>query len=192
MSTHGGQVSRSTLILVLIALLALAADTQARAGFSVEQTQIRPESGQLLMSAKIRFDFSEVVLEALDHGVPLTLVVHVQVRRTEAWMWEDSLVDEQWRYAIRYRPLSERYEVYRLPGVQGRDFVTRDAAIRALGELTDQALIGLDRLDPDQDYELKIKVFLDIEDLPLPLRPMAYLKPSWKLSSGWTKWPIKH
>ena len=187
-----GQVSRSALILVVIALLVLAADALARTGFSVEQTQVRPEAEQLLMSTRVRFDFSEVVLEALDHGVPLTLVFHVQVRRAKAWMWEDSLLDEQWRYAIRYRPLSERYEVYRLPGTQVRDFVTRDAAIRALGELTDQALIGRDRFDPDEDSELQIKVFLDIEELPLPLRPMAYLKPSWKLSSGWTKWPLNH
>ncbi|BCU06546.1 DUF4390 domain-containing protein [Allochromatium tepidum] len=184
------KVSRVTLILVLSVLLALAAEAPARSGFSVKQAQVRPEAGQLVLNAGVDFAFSEPVLEALDHGVPLTLVFHVQVRRTKAWMWEDSLVDEQWRYAIRYRPLSERYEVYRLPGTQGHDFVTRDAAIRALGELTDQALIGLDRLDPEEDYELQIKVFLDIEELPLPLRPMAYLKPSWKLSSGWTKWPL--
>ncbi|MTW19999.1 DUF4390 domain-containing protein [Allochromatium palmeri] len=188
-----GKVSGFTLILVVIALLALAADALARTSrFNVEQAQTREQAGQILMSANIGFDFSEPVLEALDHGVPLTLVVHVQVRRTKAWMWEDSLVDEQWRYAIRYRPLSERYEVYRLPGSEGRDFVTRDAAIRALGELTDQTLISRARLDPDADYELQIKVFLDIEELPLPLRPMAYLTPSWKLSSGWTKWPLNH
>ena len=187
-----GKVSRVTLVLALSLLLALTAEALARSGFSVKQAQVRPEAGQLVLNASVDFVFSEPVLEALDHGVPLTLVFHVQVRRTEAWMWEDSLVDEQWRYTIRYRPLSERYEVHRLPSHDGRDFVTRDAAIRALGELTDQALIGLDRLDPDEDYELQIKVFLDIEELPLPLRPMAYLKPSWKLSSGWTTWPLNH
>ena len=187
-----GTLSRHALIPILIALLAMAAEALARPGFAIEQTQIRPEAGQLLVSARVHFDFSTAVLEALDHGVPLTLVVHVQVRRAEAWMWEDSLVDEQWRYTIRYRPLSERYEVHRLPEHDGRDFVTRDAAIRALGEISDQALIGLDRLDPDEDYELQIRVFLDIEELPLPLRPMAYLKPSWKLSSGWTTWPLNH
>jgi hypothetical protein len=190
---NAGKVSGFTLILVLILLLALAADALARAsGFSVKQAQTREQAGQIFMSAKIDVNFSEPVLEALDHGVPLTLVFHVQVRRTKAWMWEDSLIDEQWRYAIRYRPLSERYEVYRLPSSEGRDFVTRDAAIRALGELGEQPLIGLDRLEPDADYELQIKVFLDIEELPLPLRPMAYLTPSWKLSSGWMKWPLNH
>lgn len=186
------KVSRVTLILVLSVLLALAAEALARSGFSVKQVQVRSEAGQLVLNAGIDFAFSEPVLEALDHGVPLTLVFHVQVRRAEAWMWEDSLIDEQWRYTIRYRPLSERYEIHRLPSHDGRDFVTRDAAIRALGELTDQALIKLDRLDPDEDYELQIKAFLDIEELPLPLRPMAYLTPSWKLSSGWTKWPLNH
>ncbi|MGQ9659383.1 MAG: DUF4390 domain-containing protein [Thermochromatium sp.] len=182
---------RIILILALGLLLVPAAEAPA-AGFSIKQVEVRPEAGQLVLNARVECVFSAPVLEALDHGVPLTLVFQVQVRRTRAWMWEDSLVDEQWRYTIRYRPLAERYEVHRLPSRDGRNFVTRDAAIRALGELTDQPLIELDRLAPDEDYELQIKVFLDIEELPLPLRPMAYLKPSWKLSSGWTKWPLNH
>ena len=36
-----------------------------------------------------------------------------------------------------------------------------------------------------------LKIALDIEELPLPLRPTAYLLPSWKLSSGWTTWPLR-
>ncbi|MGD9299645.1 MAG: DUF4390 domain-containing protein, partial [Thiohalocapsa sp.] len=40
-------------------------------------------------------------------------------------------------------------------------------------------------------YEVQIRVSLDIEELPLPLRPMAYLYPSWKQSSKWTKWPLE-
>jgi hypothetical protein len=128
------KVSRVALILVLSLLPALAVGApQARSGFLIKQVQIRPESGQLVLNAGVELGFNDTVLEALDHGVPLTLVFHIQVRRARAWLWEDSLVDEQWRYTIRYRPLSERYEVHRLPSLNGRDFVTRDAAIRALG-----------------------------------------------------------
>lgn len=161
------------------------------AGFRIQQVEVHERSGQVLLSTRANLDLSPTALEALDHGVPLTLVFHVRVRRAGAWIWEDSLIDEQWRYVIRYRPLSERYEVYRLPGGRRADFVTRDAALRALSELTDEVLIARERLAPHLDYELQLKVFLDIEELPLPLRPMAYLKPSWKLSSGWTKWPLR-
>lgn len=178
------------LSLMLGLLLALSATAFARSDFEVRKAQIRLEGSQYLLSANVDFDMSETALEALDNGVPLIIVFHIQVRRAKAWLWEDSLLDMQLRYAIRYKPLSERYEVYRLPGTKGKDFVTREAAIRALGELTDIPLVSRDELAPNEEYEVQIKVFLDIEELPLPLRPAAYLKPSWKLSSGWSKWPL--
>ncbi|MBK1718218.1 DUF4390 domain-containing protein [Thiocystis violacea] len=187
--THG-RGSDLGLAIALGLMLALSAGVIARDDVLIKQAQTRLVAGQFYLSASVDFDFSETALEALDHGVPLTIVFHVQVRRSDAWLWEDSLLDQQLRYAIRYKPLSERFEVYRLPGTKGRDFVTRDAAIRALGEFVDLELVPLDTLKPDTDYEVGIKVFLDVEELPLPLRPMAYLKPSWKLSSGWSQWPL--
>ncbi|NEV61008.1 DUF4390 domain-containing protein [Thiorhodococcus minor] len=177
-------------VLMLGFVLAVSTAALARDNFAIEELETRFEDARLYLSARIDFNLSDVALEALDNGVPLTFVYHIQVRRTKAWLWENSLVDLQLRYAIRYKPLSERYEVYHLPGDKGKDFVTREAAIRALGELSDIQLLSRDALEPDQDYEVQMKVFLDVEELPLPLRPMAYLKPSWKLSSGWSKWPL--
>ncbi len=122
--------------------------------------------------------------------MPLTLEVHIQVRPEDAWLWEASLVDQRLRYRIRYKPLSERYLVSRLPGESGRTYVTREAAIEALSEIKDLQIIKWPRLDPDRVYQIHIRAALDIEELPLPLRPMAYLYPSWKQSSAWTKWPL--
>ncbi|MBK1722787.1 DUF4390 domain-containing protein [Thiocystis violacea] len=178
------------LALILSLLLTVSTSALARDDFEVRQAQTRLEDANFYLSTSVAFNPSETALEALDNGVPLTVVYHIQIRRTKAWLWEDSLLDLQLRYAVRYKPLSERYEVYRLPGTTGRDFVTRDAAIRALGDIGEIQLVSQDALEPDEDYEVQIKVFLDIEELPLPLRPMAYLKPSWKLASGWSKWPL--
>ncbi|MBN2886638.1 MAG: DUF4390 domain-containing protein [Chromatiaceae bacterium] len=153
------------------------------------ETQLGAD-GRYRLDAHIDYDFSPEALEALEHGVPLTVLVHLQVRRAGAWIWEDSLLDTQLRRTIRYKPLSERYEVSRLAERTERSFVSREAALRALGQIEDLDLFPAERLDAALDYEVQLKTELDIEELPLPLRPMAYLKPSWKLSSGWTKWPL--
>lgn len=153
------------------------------------ETQLGAD-GRYRLDAHIDYDLSPDALEALEHGVPLTVLIHLQVRRVGAWIWEDSLLDTQLRLTIRYKPLSERYEVLRLAERRGRSFVSREAALRALGQIEDLDLFPAERLDPARDYEVQLKTELDIEALPLPLRPMAYLKPSWKLSSGWTTWPL--
>lgn len=185
------------LLSALLALLLLLAGTSAAGGiwgrneFRVERVETRIEDGVVVMDARIDYEFSELALEALDNGVPLTLEVHIQVRRAGAWVWEESLLDRRLRYVIRFKPLSERYLVTRLPSTGGRSYVTRDAAIAALGEIEGMELIALDRLEPGEDYQVQLQAFLDIEELPLPLRPIAYLRPAWKLSSGWTKWPLR-
>ncbi|EGV18381.1 DUF4390 domain-containing protein [Thiocapsa marina] len=187
---HPRRILPAVLLLVPVLLLGSFASAAAKDGLRVEQVETRLVDDTFFMDALLDYRFSSEALDALENGVPLTILVQIQVRRVGAWLWEDSRVDLQLRYAIRYKPLSERYEVYRLPGDEGRSFVSRDAAMRALGEIADLALIGASSLDADTDYEIHIRASLDIEELPLPLRPMAYLKPSWKLSSGWSKWPL--
>lgn len=163
----------------------------AAEGFDVTDVRTRLVDGTYIMDAEIDYAFSERALEALDNGVPLTLEVHIQVRPEDDWIWDNSLVDQRLRYRIRYKPLSERYLVSRLPGENGRTYVTREAAVTALGEIKGLPLLDRTRLEPEQAYEVQIRASLDIEELPLPLRPMAYLYPSWKQSSEWTKWPLK-
>ena len=187
---HPRRFLPAALMLAPLFLLASVAFGAGKDGLRVEQVETRLVDDMFFMNALLDYRFSTEALEALENGVPLTILVQIQVRRVGAWLWEDSQLDLQLRYAIRYKPLSERYEVYRLPGNEGRSFVSRDAAIRALGEIVDLSLIGASSLDDDTDYEVHIRASLDIEELPLPLRPMAYLKPAWKLSSGWSKWPL--
>lgn len=172
--------------------LALSVPAPLLAGdeFQIKEVRTRLEAGVFVLDADIELQFSPEALEALDNGVPLTIVLHFQVRNADAWIWEDSAADLRLRYAVRYKPLSERYEVYRLPGERGRSFVSREAAIAALGELRGLQIVSKDRLDPESDYRVHIKAELDIEELPLPLRPIAYLRPAWKLGSSWTQWPL--
>ncbi len=176
-------------VLLAALLLAVAGAAPARS-FKVEQVTTRLDGGTIVMDANIRYRFSERALEALDNGVPLTVEVHIQVRPENDWIWRQSLVDQRLRYRIRYKPLSERYLVSQLPGEQGLTYVTRDAALAALGEIRGLPLLSPDRLSADKAYEVQVRVSLDIEELPLPLRPMAYLYPSWKQSSKWSKWPL--
>ncbi len=176
-------------VLLAVLLLVMAAAAPAR-DFEVEQVTTRLDDDTFFMDANVRYGFSDSALDALDNGVPLTVEMHIQVRPEDDWIWQESLVDLRLRYRIRYKPLSERYLVSQLPGTQGRTYVTRDAALTALGEIRDLPLISRDSLDADTAYEVQVRVSLDIEELPLPLRPMAYLYPSWKQASKWTKWPL--
>jgi hypothetical protein len=181
---------RILLLLVLLGAQLGLGSVQADGGFVVTRATVELKDQEYLLDAQVDYTFNDTVLEALDNGVPLTMEVHVQVRPKGAWIWTRSLADISQLYLIRYLPLTEVYQVTRLPDGSQQTFVTRAAAIAALGEIDQLPLVARRALEPGERYLIHIKVSLDIEALPLPLRPVAYLKPSWNLSSGWTQWPL--
>jgi hypothetical protein len=95
------------------------------------------------------------------------------------------------RHQIRYHALTGLYRVVDLASGAQESFVTQDAALYELGEYRDIKLIAKQEMDPETDYNMRLRADLDIESLPLPLQPLAYFHRGWKLSSGWTQWPLK-
>lgn len=159
--------------------------------FEIPQLSARLLDGIYSMDADIDYRFSEQALEALHNGVPLTLEVHVQLRRAGAWVWEKDLFELRLRYQFRYHALAELYQVIDLQSGTEQDFVTRSAALSALGKIRGVSLIEQEQLEPEQSYALSVQTALDIEALPLPLRPLAYLTPAWSLSSETKTWYLR-
>jgi hypothetical protein len=149
------------------------------------------EDGRILLDADIGFELNDTVSEALENGVPLTFETHVQLRRADAWVWESDVVEHRLRTVLMYRPLSGMYELRNLQGDERLSFATRAAALRTLGNIVAMPVIERSRLDLDQDYLVRIDVKLDIEALPLPMRPMAYLKRDWWVSSDRWEWRLR-
>ena len=173
-------------------LAGLLVAPQAWAGaFDIDSLNIRLRDGVYRFDARVEYEFSEAALEALDNGVPLYLDVQVQVRRDDAWFWERSPVNRHLRYMIRFQPLSELFLVKDLEREAQQNFATRQAAISALGELSDLELIAADDLAQGVSYRVRLRAALDIGALPLPMQPLAYLSPAWELSSGWRSWPLQ-
>ncbi|MCW8907215.1 MAG: DUF4390 domain-containing protein [Sedimenticola sp.] len=180
-----------TRVLAALMLLLLLPFPAAAEEFSITGLQAHREDDAYLMDATIEYRFSEQALEALENGVPLTLEVHIQLRREGAWLWESDLLDVRLRYQILFQALHGLYRVTDLMSGSQQHFATRQAALTALGSIRNVRLIQADRLTPGERYRLSLRSSLDIEALPLPLRPMAYLSPAWNLSSEWSLWHLE-
>lgn len=149
------------------------------------------EDGRILLDADIGYLLNDTVSEALRNGVPLTFETHVQMRRADAWIWESDVVEHRLRTILRYRPLSGMYELRNLQGNERLAFATRDAALRTLGKIVGMPIIDRADLSLDEDYLVRIDVYLDIESLPLPMRPLAYIKGDWSISSEPWEWRLR-
>ena len=175
----------------LVLLLCWSVSARAAPEFVIHDVQVEAQQDQYLLSLLIDYRLSRVALEALSNGVPLTFELKVRVEKVWGGLWEQRPLELTLRHQIRYHALTGLYRVVDLTSGERASFVTQDAALYELGDYSDIKLITKEKLDPESDYKVRLRTDLDIEALPLPLRPLAYFHRGWKLSSGWTQWPLR-
>ena len=162
----------------------------ADGAFVVRHAALRPAGGAHVVDARIDFVFSEDNLEAMRNGVALTVIVDIEVRRERGQWWDETLAARQLRYRIETNVLTGRYRVRNLGG-GARNYRSFEEMTKALGRVESVPVIARERLRADARYAARIRARLDIEALPSPLRPIAYLSPRWRLNSGWFEWQVE-
>ena len=159
-------------------------------GFVVEHATLRPAGAAYVADARINFAFSEDNLEAMRNGVALTVVIEIEVRRKRGQWWNETLAARDVRYRIGTNVLTGRYRIRNLEDGSARNFRSLEEMMETLGHLESVPVISRARLSADFRYAARIRARLDIEALPSPMRPIAYLSPNWRLNSGWFEWGL--
>ncbi len=158
---------------------------------TVDRASTRLVGNVYLLDAHIDYALTPKALDALHNGVPLTLELKIEVTRSRRFLWDETVAALKQRYQIRYHPLTQQYLVNNLNTGVSEGYPTLRAALQALGQLRDFPMLDHSVLRPGEDYHAHLRVLLDIESLPAPLRPLAYLSRDWHLSSDWYSWPLQ-
>lgn len=182
------RVSDSLLRAGCLCLLLAVAQPLLAAPFGIANVSVRLHEQVYLLSADIHYDFSAEALEALHNGVPLTIRIDIEIEKTREWLWNSTLASLQQGFSLQYHALSHQYVLQNLNSGALYAFHNREAAFAALGQLRDLPLLDRQLLLEQQPYLIKLRARLDIESLPSPLRPIAYITPAWRLKSDWYRW----
>ncbi|MDD5033834.1 MAG: DUF4390 domain-containing protein [Methylococcaceae bacterium] len=171
-------------------LVCLTSAGAAEYGFRILRAELKPDPTPQAyrLDADIDYRFSEPAIDALQNGVSLTLVLHVKAKR-DSDSWRDEVImDEKHSFRVRYHALSKQYQIVYPDDGTPRNFVSLNALLEAMGSIRDLPLRPIKPFLAKQRYRASLDVTLDIESLPLPLRPVAYLTPAWYLDSPLYKW----
>ena len=174
-----------------LALLTLLAITLANAdSFKVLRVETRLLDGVFILDADVNYELSTAALDALKNSVPLTLVLHVQVRQQRDWLWDETVADLQQRFRVEYHALARQYVVTNLNNGVLNSFPTQYAALSYIGRVRDFPLLDRSLLKTNIHYYGRLRAEIDVESLPAPLRPVAYLSSGWYLNSEWYPWSL--
>ena len=184
---------RSTGMLLLGLALLFAARADA-ANFSVKSARAALEQRTLHVHARFDLPIGAKIEEALGKGIPIDVVIDVNMVKHRWWWRNRPVTDMVLRRRIQFHALSRQYLV---SGLQAREpsesFGTLAQALAHAGTLDEFtiALTAKKEIEADARYLLLLRARLDIEALPMLMRPLAYATPSWRLNTGWTEWPIE-
>jgi hypothetical protein len=159
-------------------------------GVEVKNAEITLRGDNYMLSADIDYQLSERAMEALQSGVPLFWDIHINTLQRRDFLWDKTLINAGIRYRIQYHALLNMYRVRNEGSGETYNFSTLSAAFDLMSAIHDFRVMDKALYKQGERYAVGIKVKLDRDALPLPLRPVAYTNPQWYLSSDWTLWPL--
>jgi len=182
----------------LIALLSLSFFTsqnlyaeEDKANFNIQSLETLMRDRVYLLNANFDYTFSKDAIEALEHGVPLLILVDIEILSPRWWWADETLANLEQGYLLLYHALSESYVVHNLNSGTQNNFITLQQALGFLSEIKELPILDANLLNSKKDYYLRVRTHLDIESLPAPMRPLAYISSDWQLSSDWYEWPLQ-
>ncbi|MCK5877764.1 MAG: DUF4390 domain-containing protein [Candidatus Marithrix sp.] len=162
------------------------------AEFSVDYANTSLVNNSYVLDAELNFNLTEVAIEALQNGVSLPLVITVVIEHDRWYLWDKKIITIRKSYELKYYALSRQYSLKNLTTGNQENFPNLDAAINYLGRIKKLFLLKSNIITESIDkYWVYLKIHLDIESLPVPLRPIAHLSSQWRLSSGWYSCPLQ-
>ncbi len=178
------------IVFMLLPLKSVDAE-QTPPGFYIQSLETLMRDRVYLLNAHFNYVFSKEAVEALEHGVPLLILVDIEIL-TPRWYWSDKTIAElEQGYLLLYHALSESYIVNNLNSGTQNNFVSLEQALNFLNTIKELPVLDANLLKSDKDYYLRVRTHLDIESLPAPMRPLAYISSDWQLASDWYEWPLQ-
>jgi hypothetical protein len=177
-------------LLCLLIISVIPTQSQAE-GFRILAAETKLKDDVFHLDANMELKFSNDALEALRSGVPLIVLINIEVRKDRNWWWDKTIAELEQGYLLLYHALSEKYIIHNLNSGAQQNFISLNTALYSLSNIREFPLIDKNLLEQGTDYYVRLRTYLDIESLPAPMRPIAYISSQWQLESDWFSWPLK-
>jgi len=156
----------------------------------IENASLSLQDNTYYLNAALSISLGQEAKKALEHGISLHLNMMVGVKRARPWLWDKKVADQLLNYQLQYHPLSGNYIVTSTNYQTRRSFKILDGALRHLGAIKNVPCFNKTLFVDNRDYIATMSAYLDIESLPTPMRPVAYLSSDWHISSAPYAWAL--
>lgn len=173
----------------LLPLLLFFTDNVVAKDFVVNSAEIVLSNKVYQLNARLDFEFSKDVRQAIDNGVPVVIELNIELLAPRNFIWDKEVASLEQRYQLQYHALSEQYIVRNLNSGAQYTFFSLIAALQKIGHVDHLPIIDEQLLEESSDDPVyaRIRTQLGFDNLPVPLRLNALISRSWWLSSDWVE-----
>ena len=193
--THYLRSARVDLLGVLVGLcLAFAVSQPSLAQTTVpEVMQLRVDrvDDSLFLSARLQFELTDAIEDALLKGVAMIFVAEADILR-ERWYWSSKRISNVERHLrLAYQPLTRRWRLSVASGPMAsgsltmalnQNFDTLPEALAAIQRFSHWKIADVAGFEPEQHYLVEFRFRLDSSQLPRPLQINAFGQTDWDIS----------
>ena len=147
-------------------------------------------SGVFYLNALIDLRPSDQALEALTKGVTLTLELQIEIERRRRFWFDKVDASLEQKYELTYHALSQRYILRNLNSGEQENFSTLNSMLGQLANVVSLPLLDESLLEPDVQYQIRLRVVLDNKSVPGPLRLFFNWFSNWSMTSEWFEWQL--
>ena len=175
--------------LVCLSATLLASSPHALADtIGVRSADLRLEDDTYVLNAEFDFALNPTLEEALQKGVPLYFVLEFELRRPR-WYWlDEKLISLSIQYRVSYDVLTEKYRVG--TGLLSIHLDSLEEVERLVSRVAARPVARKDELVAGARYEARVRLRLDVTQLPKPFQLNALGSRDWSLQSDWYGWSV--
>ena len=171
--------------------LLLSAAVCAVEGITVEHASSQLVDDSYYLDARVNFSLHDDLLEALDHGVDLDIRIIVRVKEKRKWLWDRVYKEKTLKFKLDHRPLSDVYTVRNVRKSERRQFDTLENALKYMGKIDRYHLMNNNKITDESGLTGMIRAEMNVDNLPPPLKPIAFLSDKWQMGGKWHRWTIR-
>lgn len=175
-------------LLVLGGVAPAAAAEDAR--FEVRSAYLEPVDGVMQLNATLELGLSATALEALRDGVPVTLTLESQLRRTRRFLPDATVAELEQRWRLQYHALSDRWLVTHQNTGQQTSWPTQAAALEHLSRPRGVPIIDAPLLRDGATYEASLRATAEVGGVPDSLKVLMFWV-QWQRSTDWYTWTVR-
>ena len=174
----------AALFLWLCAQVALAAGT----GISVRNPQLVLDDGEYVASADFNINFNHRLEEAVNKGVVLYFAAEFELSKSRWYWFDEQILRRSKTYQLYYHALTRQYRVS--TGGLHQSFPSLEEALRVMSRLRNWVVIDKGEVGVGQTGTAKLRLRLDLTQMPKTFQVSALSNKDWILESEWARWPF--